>query len=120
MLAKKLGMSYKDIREVVCETLLVSPDPDNWSEIPNIRDEVIWNLNICKWFKVYDVAEALCQDFEPFTEKLNLFFHENGIGWEVREGRITYRGSEIFEQSITRAVVELTETNRPRAASEIR
>ena len=70
-------MSYGAIREVVCQTLLVSPDPDNWSEIPNIRDEVTWHLDNCEWFKVYDVAEALCQKFgRPFTEKLNLFFHE--------------------------------------------
>ena len=121
MLAKKLGMSYSKIREVICQTLLVSPDPNNWTEIPNIQNEVTYYMNDCEWFKVYDVAEALCKRLgQPFSDELNRLFHEKGIGWEVRQGKIMYRGPKTFEESTARAVVELQGTGRSRAADEMR
>lgn len=121
MLARKLGMSYSDIREVVCQTLLVSPDPGSWSEIPNIRDEIIQCMDNCEWFKVYDVAEALCKKLgQSFSDELNRLFNEKGIGWEVRQGEITYRGPKTFEETTRRSVVELEDTRRPKAAGEMR
>lgn len=121
MLARKLGMSYSNIREVVCQTLLVLPDPGNWGEIPNIRDEITHHMDSCEWFEVHDVAEALCKRLgQPFSEGLNRVFHEEGIGWEVRQDEITYRGPETFEESTARAVVELQDTGRSEAANEMR
>lgn len=72
MIGRQLDMSYSDIREVVCQTLLVRPDPDNWSPTPNIRDEVSSLLDRCEWFKVYDVAEALYQALDQeFSERFS-------------------------------------------------
>ena len=124
MIGRQLNMSYSDIREVVCRTLLVQPNPDNWSDTP-IRNEVSSLLDRCEWFEVYDIAEALYQALdqrssEQFSDRLNRLFREKGIGWEMRKGKVMYRGSETFNELTTRAVTELAKSNRSRAAGEIR
>ena len=83
-IARILGMSFTSIREVVCRTLLVLPDPGNWSEIPNVRDEVNYLVGDCPWFKVYDIAEALHDDLrydcqEEFAKRLNQFFAKEAL-----------------------------------------
>ena len=123
-IAKQLDMSFTTMREVICRTLLVQPDPGNWSEIPNVRDEVNHLIGNCPWFKVYDIAEALHDEICPgyrqkFSDRFNQFFRINGIRWEMLEGQIIYRGSDVFAGSTKRAVAVLTQSNRPRAASEI-
>lgn len=124
-IALRSGMTYSSMREVICRTLLVQPDPSNRSEIPHIRDEAAALLRNCKWFKVYDAAEALYAAAEParkqqFADLLNGFFRENGIGWEMREGRIVFRGPKPFREVTWETVRMLEETNRPRAANEMR
>src|SRR5262245_36250861 len=59
LIAKGAGMSPKAIREIVCEVLLKKPDEDNWSEYPNVWNEVNQLIEECPWFRVYDIAEAL-------------------------------------------------------------
>ena len=123
-IARQLEMSFTSMREVICQTLLVQPDSGNWSEIPNVRGEVNDLIGNCPWFKVYDIAEALHDEIRPgykqkFSNRLNQFFRENGIGWEMLEGQIIYRGSNIFTESTRRAVTVLTQSNRSRAAGEI-
>ena len=123
-IAKGLGMSFTDIREIVCRILLVRPDPDNWSEIPNVRGEVNHLIGTCLWFKVYDIPEALYDETrydlkETFAARLNGFLRENGIGWEMLEGQITYRGSDVFTATTRQAATVLEESNRLRASTEI-
>ena len=137
-LARSAGMSYSELRDVICETLLVQPDPNNWTEDPNIRNEVFWHLDSCDWFKVYDIAEAIYADLpqarilgipsstasadnsrEMFSDRLNRFFRERGIGWEMEKGHIQYRGTESFTHAVKGAVTALSDTSRPQAAREL-
>ena len=124
-IAKQCGMSYSYMRDQVCGVLLVQPDPDNWSEIPNCRDEVNRHLRTCDWFQVYDIAEVLHRQMEDhsskacFGDRLNQFFRKQGVGWELSHGDIRYRGSDSFEESSSRATKVLEGTGRPRAANEI-
>ena len=37
--------------------LLKKPDSSNWSEYPNVFQEVQWLIENCPWHKVYDIAE---------------------------------------------------------------
>ncbi len=55
--AKKLGMGPKRLRPIICQALNARPDPFNWSEYPNIWDEVQELLYECDWFRVYDIIE---------------------------------------------------------------
>lgn len=131
-LGAQAGMSYSALRDVVCEELLVRPDPDNWTEIPNVRDEVFWRLERCDWFKVYDIAEAiyahLSNSREPLhvwdngsaqalSDRLNRFFLAHGIGWQMDQGHIRHRGPE--SQAIKRGRDALSSTGRSGAAGDL-
>ena len=127
LIAQKVGMTPTVMREIVCGVLLVRPDPGNWSDYPNVWDEVNYLTAECDWFQVYDIVEelhaALASDpdrAEEFADRLNQFFRKNGIGWELLDSCIVFRGSEAFAESTRDAVTALTETGRPTAASEIR
>ena len=115
------------IRRIVCQVLLVPPDSYNWSDYPNVWGELNDLIAQCPWFKVYDIAEALhaalakadLDRAQVFSVRLNQFFRESGIGWEIQDGRIVFRGSEVFAESTREAVTVLTESGRVRAANEI-
>jgi len=47
----------KTLRPVVCRALRKRPDLNNWSEYPNIDEEIRNLLDDCEWYKVYDVIE---------------------------------------------------------------
>lgn len=125
-IAVNAGLAPSQIRDVVCSVLFAAPDRNNWSEYPNIWDEVRWRLEDCEWFKVYDITERLhrtlhYQQADQFRDELNRLFHEKGIGWELKDHEgIVYRGSAPFTAATADAVEALTATGRLNAASEIR
>ncbi len=55
ILHDEMGVTYNEIREVICPVLHVFPDHNNWSEVPNVRDEVIRLLQGCEWYRIYDI-----------------------------------------------------------------
>lgn len=114
-----LGLTYTQIRAIVCSVLRRLPDANNWSEVPNVRDEVSALVMDCEWFRVYDICEAAhrylrqeglgVRDYarEPadeFTARLNELFEELGIGWQMVDGQIVTRGPEEFERAVQEAV----------------
>ncbi len=122
-IARNLDMSPKEMRNVVCGTLLVPPDQNNWSH-DRIWDEVKRLIDNCHWAKVYDIAEAFHAAFrsdrnEIFENRLNQFFRENGIGWQMTEGKIRYRGSETFAEITHKARKVLAQAGRSAAENEI-
>jgi hypothetical protein len=47
------------LREVVCGVLRTAPSPGNWSDFPNVAQEVDALLSDCEWYEVYDIIEAI-------------------------------------------------------------
>jgi len=127
LLADNLGLSPSNARLEVCGILLTPPDSSNWSEYPNVFNEVQSLIETAPWFRVYDIAEGFydrinVRDWDQgreFELRLNELFREHGIGWEMREGRIVARGSEAFAQSLRSAVVEMQAAGRTTAAGEM-
>ena len=127
LIGQDVGMTPTAMRRAICQVLLVRPDPSNWSEYPNVWEEANSQIEDCPWFKVYDIAEAfhaaLSQRFddraEDFQDRLNQYFHENGIGWQMTEGQIVYRGSEAFTEATREAAQVLSQSGRSAAANEI-
>ncbi len=130
-LAENLGMTPQHLRNVICRVLLKRPDSDNWSDSP-VLGEIESLVENAPWNKVYDILEAIydelsgntpfkcSQDQNKFKLLLNDFFVENGIGWELREGKIIHRGSEFFTNSTREVPQILNESGYERAANEIR
>lgn len=125
ILAEEVGMTPEPQREIVCRVLRKQPDPNNWSEHPNIANEVADHLDSCDWYRVYDIIEAFHKEMhsthaEKFEEEINLFFLREGIGWKMENGIIRIRGSEAFEDAVETADTVLRETNRSTARNEIK
>jgi AbiJ N-terminal domain 4 len=130
--ARQLGWSPSDLRSVVCLVLRIPPDRTNWSEYPNIWDEVTYLIGRCEWFKVYDIIEALhakmaqedLSRFEvqapQFVETINHVFVEEGVGWQLVGGQIVVRGDVAFEAVVRNAQMQLEATRRPTAAKHIK
>ena len=128
----ELGFQWPLLRKVLCRVLRELPDENNWTEDPNIRDEVEDLLTACDWFKVYDFIEALhvhfaeCDhdtdsSFAPrFADEINSFFIEKGIGWQLVNGAVEMRGDEAFEGTVKTAVAVLERNEKPTAAGHLR
>ncbi|PIO99474.1 AbiJ-NTD4 domain-containing protein [Pleomorphomonas carboxyditropha] len=127
-IARNAGMKPSTIRHIICSVLFEAPDQSNWSEYPNIWDEVLRLLRSCEWYKVYDIAETLWRnleyDFEHqdlFQNELNRLFKDKGIGWELKSPNgIVYRGDATFTALTDEAEKLFTATERQTAATEIK
>lgn len=129
--ARELEYAPSSLRLVICRALRVRPDPDNWSEYPNIWSEVQELMYRCDWFKVYDIIEALrtsfarndentgMRDAEVFSDAINEFFFEEGIGWQLVDGQVRTRGTEAFEEIVNKATKSLETSERPTAANHL-
>jgi len=126
-IAKEAGLGPKSMRETICQVLREPPDPNNWSDYPNIWEEVQWHIQDCPWHKVYDIAEAFHRSLRhefgdganAFEHKMNQYFREQGVGWQMDGGQIVYRGSEAFSGATQEAVEVLEQSGRTAAAREI-
>lgn len=134
---REIGYTPYLIREVICKILRVRPDENNRSEYPNIWEEAQSHVYGCEWFKFYDFVEKLyermarSEDDSPNTgyktqrdeQKLagafNEFCVDEGIGWQLKNGRVVARGSESFESNTSAAVEALESSGRKTASSEM-
>lgn len=123
-LAEKYGLNPGKLRDVTCAVLRKLPNPGNWSP-SDIWDEVVRLVKKCEWFQIYDLIEAVyvaidnpphCDEFE---EKINEYFREAGIGWQLSGGVIETRGSEAFDSSVCGAIAALDQSNRQTAGNEL-
>ena len=121
-----LGLRPSELRSTISYVLRVRQDPSNWSEYPNIWHEVQRLVHNCEWFRVYDIIEALYAQFSDvsdkaarFAEEINDCFIEEGVGWQLVNGKVVTRGPESFESVVTAATAALNDTGRPTAAGHL-
>jgi hypothetical protein len=134
-IAYESGYSPSPLRTLVCRVLRKRPDPSNWSEYPNIDDEVRWFLDHAEWYEVYDIIEAIAEgltssasnsrsaidssDAKRFEARINKYFQRSGIGWQLVRGELQVRGTDAFEQTVRSAGDGLRRTGRSTAADEL-
>ncbi|HYL83274.1 MAG TPA: hypothetical protein VE263_03490 [Candidatus Angelobacter sp.] len=122
---RDMGHSYTSIRELICPVLHEFPDPNNWTEIPNVRDEVLALVQDCDWFRIYDIAEVAYSSFvgenrqDEFAERLNVLFEDLGIGWQMIDGHIVTRGDQDFERAVAQANVHIECAGMQTARTEL-
>lgn len=129
-LAYECGFRPKTLRPLVCKTLRKRQDDNNWTDYPNIDEEVRSLVDDCDWYRVYDVLEVIASEmraesysyeyeYEKFETEINDYFVENGIGWKLVNGKIEVRGAEVFEQSLRQAESVLQEAGFSTARNEL-
>ncbi|MCY4634639.1 MAG: hypothetical protein OXG04_09075 [Acidobacteria bacterium] len=122
-----LGWSPTRLRSIICPVLRVRPDSSNWTDYPNVWDEIQYLIHACEWFKVYDIIEAVYAGFAgrtdeaaaTFTDEINAYFVEEGVGWQLVDGLVVTRGPETFESVVTAATAALSDTGRPTTAGHL-
>ena len=112
-----------DLLAIVSKVLKVAP-ADNWTEFPNIDNEVKQLIDECEWYLVYDIIEIIInkfkhQDKELFINEINEYFIINGIGWKIEDEEIETRGDEIFEIAVSKVSSILEDANLYTAKAEI-
>ena len=129
---RDLGWKPSDIRGVLCLALRTAPERSNWSEYPNIWDEVTALIEHCEWYRVYDAIEKLSSALlqrdgfgagdtaQRFANEMNAIFREEGLGWQLVDGKVIVRGDDAFEAIISTAEQEAKTSGRPVAAENIR
>ena len=95
-------------RRILCKALRIIPDQGNWSEHPNIEDEVVGLLETEPWYKFFDALERICRFLparrvETYCEKMNALFAEEQIGYRFESGNIVRVGTEEFHVAVTGA-----------------
>ena len=127
-IAYEYGFKPNELRELVCRLLRTRPDKNNWSDYPNIDNEVRGLIDECPWFKVYDILEELASKVqkasrqhppEEFQNEINEVFLVQGIGWKLADGVMTYRGSEGVDKLLAIAVYTETQQGHRTAANEL-
>lgn len=127
-LAYECGFWPKSLRTLVCRVLRGRPDPNNWSEYPNIDEEVRKLVDDAEWYSVYDVVESIASamheapySYQPerFEEELNTYFIEQGIGWKIEAGKINARSPEALERTIKSATYSLQDSGSVTAKAEL-
>jgi hypothetical protein len=125
--AEEAGLGPHDLRDVVCRALGRAPDvEENWS-YENVIREVRGHIDDCSWFRVYDIIEKLYERIQPrdseraaeFEQKINTFFSEEGIGWQLVGGVVETRGTEAFEASLREARETLDSRGFSTASNEL-
>lgn len=125
VLSTAYGCGYRpsQLRKLLCKLLFRAPDPANWSETPNIEGEVRGLVEALEWHEVYDFIEALVglpQHAEPpLADELNRCFRRMGVGWQLVDGLLEVRGSEVFELTVRDGMGQLLQQGRTMAASEL-
>jgi hypothetical protein len=122
------------LRDIICRALRKQPDASNWSEHPNIWDEVQSLISRCEWYRVYDILELIGDDLDQkpisqkgqhlmakdvFEDEVNLLLAEFGIGWKLENCVVTARGEDRYEAYLKAAEGALEEANKPTALCEL-
>lgn len=135
-IAYESGLEPEPLRRTVCPVLRTAPDPSNWSDFPNVDNEVRGHLDVCEWYHVYDVIEEIHNTLSSsgiiaprsrgsvraadyFADEINRYFRGRGIGWQLARGQIEVRGPESFEEAVHGACGALEDTGRTTAAGEL-
>jgi len=132
--AYRLGMKPSALRTILCRVLFETPNRNNWSETPNIDEEARGLMTDAAWYEVYDVIEQISIALSPnphpmfpsmsaasreFESELNRLFKRRGIGWQIRDRRVEYRGEEGVAAALDEAPQMLAATGRVTATTEL-
>jgi len=132
--AYEADLRPSDLRDLLCDILMETPDSNNWSEFPNVDNEVHALLQQAEWFQVYDLVEMAASVLQKrsgcchltsdaplslFAQKLNEIFRRKGVGWQLIEGQLQIRGPESFEETVREATALLESTGREVARHEM-
>ena len=122
-------LGYKmpsDQRTILCKALRQIPDRHNWSEYPNIEDEVLRLIVSEPWYRFFDAIERVPKflseaEVPNYHEMMNGLFAEERIGYRFESGAIVRQGTEEFDTAVrlARTALEDERFAEPRRQFEL-
>ena len=102
----------KSQRRILCKALRVMPDSGNWSDYPNVDDEVTQLVSIQPWYRFFDAMERIVkflpdENVANYHEKMNELFSEERVGYRFESGSIVRMGTEEFHGAVEGALTAL-------------
>lgn len=124
-----------ELRDHLCALLKKWPDRNNWGDY-SLKREAEGLLRDASWPKVYDLIEDLHQVLKQedesrqrsgeerlapkFAVAINECLVDEGIGWQLKDGLIRFRGEQAFEVAVTSAAEILATDGFHEASDRIR
>ena len=130
LIAERLGVSSSEIQATICDALPPQTEVYEWLQQPDEWDDEYWPIAKCAWEFVYDIIEQLYHRIatntelphyhaQHFSEKVNEYLRQEGIGWELRDGRVTARGNDAFDTSVKDAISATNDASMPGSSNEL-
>ena len=123
----KFNLSYIDKKWLMSEAFELA-ESDFIDKRKGREDAVSDALAQCEWERIYALIEVLHDHIfglqslvrheelaQQYTTMVNGYFHRYGIGFQLVDGKIEYRGDDVFEQA-ARSALEATEESGLEAA----
>ncbi|MYE40436.1 MAG: hypothetical protein F4X27_09460 [Chloroflexi bacterium] len=92
-------------RRVLCGALRIPPDRSNWSEFPNVDEEVAGLTTVEPWYRFFDALERIPmflagKDVEAYYQRMNSLLSDEGVGYRFEAGAIVRLGTDEFHESV--------------------
>ena len=92
-------------RGVLCKVLRIPPDLGNWTEYPNVDNEVIDLLTTTSWYKFFDALERIPRHLQPhdhaiYFDEVNSLLAEEMVGYRFESGHLVRVGTEEFHTAV--------------------
>ena len=95
-------------RRILCRALRVSPNLSNWSDYPNVEDEVVELILTEPWYKFFDAMERLPrllpdEHVPRYYDEVNALFVDEQAGYRFESGNIVRLGTQEFHAALDAA-----------------
>jgi hypothetical protein len=126
-LVSAAGLKPFQLRRILCRRLLVKENTQ-LVEDHRILAEVELLLADCHWYHVYGFVEDVYAELavrptpsaEEYAMRVNTYFAETGIGWELQNGRLQPRGGAGLDHALQSALAALERSGRQTAHEQLR
>ena len=95
-------------RRIICSALRTPPDSLNWSDYPNVDDEVVSLVMSKLWYRFFDGLERIPlfldeDEVEDYFERMNALFADERVGYRFESGKLIRVGTEEFHGAVEAA-----------------
>ena len=121
-----VGIKPFQLRRLLCKRLLVRENTQI-VEDHRILAEVDQMLADCIWYHVYGFVEDVSAELaarsslqaQEYSTRINTYFSESGVGWELQDGVLRVRGGAGLDQALKNALDALDRSARQTAQGEL-
>lgn len=121
------GLQPFQLRRVLCNRLLARETAQIVAD-HQVLAEIEKMLAECLWYHVYEFVEDVYADLaakranlaDEYSARINVYFAETGVGWEMQNGRLQVRGGAGLDRALQSALDALGRTDRTTAQEQLR